>query len=100
MITFKQFLAEAGPMKDTDMVGDSTHPYSVKLLYKGKGRWPALRGEIYEKDVLIGTFNRGAVRDGHIPPIESKFRSSASKARFQDFSDSLSIEETIEALMP
>lgn len=96
--TFKQFLEGRG---DDEMVGDDSHPYSVKITHKGKDKkWPALKGDIYEKDVVIGTFSRGAVRDGHIPPILSKFGSSAAKARFEDFSDSLSIAETIEALMP
>lgn len=99
--TFKQFLlAEA---KSTHKDGDKVkpHDYSVKLLSVGKtGRFPALKGEIYEKDVLIGTFSRGATRDNFVPPIESKFRTDRAKARFEDFSDSLSIEETIEALLP
>jgi hypothetical protein len=103
--SFRKFLtmsleeAKGGPLKGDDIV--EPHDYSVKILHQGKDkRWPALKGEIYEKDVLIGTFSRGAVRDGYVPPIESKFRTSASKARFEDFSDSLSIEETIEALLP
>jgi|AntAceMinimDraft_6_1070360.scaffolds.fasta_scaffold75912_1 hypothetical protein len=76
------------------------HPYTTKLTYKAKkGTWPALRGELYEKDVLIGTFERKSVVDNIIPPITYKFRSDASLARFDDFSDSLSIEETIEALI-
>lgn len=93
-------LAEAkSTHKDGDMV--KPHDYSVKLLSVGKtGRFTALKGEIYEKDVLIGTFSRDATRGGYVPPIESKFRTERSKARFEDFSDSLSIEETIEALMP
>ena len=99
-ITFKQYLAEA---KNTHPDGDTVkpHSYSVKILTKGKDKkWPALKGEIYEKDVLIGTFSRGAVRDNFIPPIVSKFRTDKSKARFEDFADSSSIAETIEALLP
>jgi hypothetical protein len=85
--------------KDGDMV--KPHDYSVKLLSKGKDKkFPALKGEIYEKDVLIGTFSRGAVRDSFVPPIESKFRTARAKMRFDDFADSLSISETIEALLP
>ena len=77
------------------------HPYSIKLTHKGKDKtFPSLKGEIYEKDVLIGTFSRKAVVDGYVPPIEYKFRTDRAKARFDDFSDSLSIEETIEALLP
>lgn len=77
------------------------HPYSVKLTYKAKkGNFPALRGELYEHDVLIARFSRKAVVDHYVPPIEYKFYSEQSKARFSDFSDSLSIEETIEALIP
>lgn len=76
------------------------HPYTAKLTYKAKrGNFPALRGELYENDVLIGTFSRGPVVDHFVPPIEYKFRTEASKNRFDDFADSLSIEETIEALI-
>jgi len=77
------------------------HPYSVKLTYRAKkGNWPALKGEIYERDVMIGRFSRGAVVDGYVPPIEYKFLSDASRNRFDGFADCLSIEETIEALIP
>jgi len=97
-ITFKEYLMVEAPVKGSDKVEE--HPYSVKILYKGKGRWPKLKGEIYEHDVLIGTFSRDAVQGGYIHPIEYKFRTERSKARFDDFADSLSIEETIEALLP
>ena len=77
------------------------HPYTAKLTYKAKkGTWPALRGELFEKDMRIATFSRGPVVDHFVPPIEYKFGSEASKRRFDDFADSLSIEETIEALIP
>ena len=90
---------------DTSALGEAQlveeHPYSVKILYKGKDkRWPKLKGEIYEQDVLIGTFTRAAVQDGYVPPIEYKFRTDKAKARFDDFSGELSIPETIEALLP
>ena len=76
------------------------HPYSAKLTYKAMlGNFPAMRGEIYEHDVLIGTFKRGPTRAGYVPPIEHRFLSDASKYRFSDFADCLSIEETIEALL-
>ena len=92
------FEGKKGPSKKDDIV--KPHKYSVKLLSKGKGKWPALKGEIYEKDVMIGRFSRATVKDGYVPPIEYKFLSSQAKARFDDFADSLSIEETIEALLP
>lgn len=77
------------------------HPYSVKLTYRAKkGNWPALRGEIYERDVMIGRFSRRPVVDHYVPPIEYKFLSDASRNRFDDFADCLSIEESIEALIP
>lgn len=77
------------------------HPYSVKLTYRAKkGTFPALKGEIYERDIRIGTFSRGPVVDGFVPPIEYKFFSEASKNRFDGFSDCLTISETIEALIP
>lgn len=95
--TFKEWLMTEGE-RGSNMVDE--HPFSIKLLYKGKGRWPKLKGEIYEGDVLIGTFTRAAVQQGYIPPIEYKFRTERAKARFDDFADSNSIEETIEALLP
>jgi hypothetical protein len=77
------------------------HPYSVKLTYRAKkGNWPALKGEIYERDIMIGRFSRGPVVDGYVPPIEYRFLSDASRHRFDGFADCLSIEETIEALIP
>jgi len=81
------------------------HPFSVKLTYKAKkGNFPAMRGEIYERipkvgEVLIGTFSRGPTVDHFVPPITYKFRTDAARNRFDDFADSLSIEETIEALV-
>jgi hypothetical protein len=76
------------------------HPYSTKLTYKAKkGQFPAMRGELLENGIIIATFKRGATVDHFVPPIEYKFRSEASKYRFDDFADSLSIEETIEALI-
>lgn len=91
--------AKVSEAKGSKIVQD--HPFSVEILSKGKDKmWPALKGEIYEKDVLIGTFSRGAVRDGFVPPIKYKFRTEKAKSRFDDFADSLSIEETIEALLP
>lgn len=77
------------------------HPYSVKLTYRAKkGNFPALRGEIYERDIVIGRFSRGPVVDGYVPPIEYKFLSTQARNRFDDFANCLSIEETIEALIP
>ena len=76
------------------------HPYTAKLTYKSKrGMFPAMRGELYEGDVCIGTFKRGATADHFVPPIEYKFGSTAARNRFDDFADSLTIEETIEALV-
>ena len=95
--------AMAEYQKVSEAKGDMVkpHKYSVKVLEKGKtGKFPSLKGEIYEKDVLIGRFSRAATKDGFVPPIVSKFLSTQAKARFEDFSDSLSIEETIEALLP
>jgi hypothetical protein len=77
------------------------HPYSARITYKAKrGPWPAIAGELYEKDVLIAKFWRNGVRDGYVPPIEYRFLSEASKSRFDDFADCLSISESIEALIP
>jgi len=77
------------------------HPYKAVLTYKAKkGMFPAMRGEIYEGDIRIGTFKRGPTVDHFVPPIEHKFFSEAAKSRFSGFADCLSIEETIEAIIP
>jgi hypothetical protein len=76
------------------------HPYSAKLTYRAKrGRWPSLRGELYERDVMIGRFSRGPVEDHFVPPIECQFLSDAARNRFDNFADCLSIEESIDALL-
>lgn len=77
-----------------------SHPYRAEVTYHGVDpRWPVLKGQLWENDVCIGHFSRGAVRDGYIPPIEFKFYSTQARNRFDDFADCLSIEETIEALI-
>jgi hypothetical protein len=76
------------------------HPFSAKVLHKAKrGLFPALKGELYQKDVLIGTFKRDATVEGFVPPIQYKFRTEGAQRRFSDFADCLTIEETIEALL-
>ena len=76
------------------------HKFSAVLSYKAKkGMFPALRGQLLEGDVEIATFKRAPVADGYVPPIEYKFHSGRAQVRFDDFADSLSIEETIEALI-
>ena len=77
------------------------HRYSAQLSYKAKkGMFPAMRGKILEGDIEVGTFSRGPVCDGFVPPIVYKFHSTAAHIRFDDFADCLSIEETIEAILP
>ncbi len=76
------------------------HPYSVKLKQQGKGTFPSFKGDLYERDVIIARVSRGAVRDRFVPPIEYHFYSDASRNRFDNFADCLSIGESIEALLP
>ena len=59
-----------------------------------------MRGQIFERDVLIGTFKRGPVENHFVPPIEYKFYSTQSKHRFDDIADCLGTSEIIEALLP
>ena len=76
------------------------HPYKAVLSYKAKsGMFPALRGELLENDVIIAKFSRGPTKDHFVPPIEYKFLSDASRNRFDNFADCLSIEESIETLI-
>ena len=77
-----------------------TTTYTVKMLHVGKGIWPAMRGELYENDLMVATFKRGACVAGLVPEIETKFGSRAAMIRFDDFADSSSIAETVEALIP
>lgn len=75
--------------------------YSAKIIHKSaKGSFPAMRGYIIEGDTAIGVFNRHTTRDGFVPPFTYKFYSGAARDRFASFSDSLSVEETIEAILP
>lgn len=72
------------------------HPYKAVITMSGtRGK---ASGEIFEGEIQIGTFNRPAKQGHYIAPITYKFFSTASRARFEDFADCLTIEETIEAL--
>lgn len=73
------------------------HPFIAKITE----RFPrgGFKGELLEHDVIIATFKRGAVSRGFVSPIEVKFNSTQARARFEEFSDSLSIGETIEAVL-
>ena len=80
----------------------SANRYSVRLTYTSPrpGPWPKIAGKILEGNVWVGEFARAAPSGRWIPPITYKFFSQAARNRFDDFADSLSIEETIEALLP
>ncbi len=82
-------------------MGHMQHPYSAVITRKGRARlFPCIQGELYENDVLIAKFKRGAVKQGCVPDLEYRFLSTASRNRFQDFADCTSIAESIEALLP
>lgn len=71
------------------------HPYSITAVKRtATGRF--IYGELYEHDVMIACISRSAGPW----PYKAHFFSSQSEARFDDFCDSLSRSETIEALMP
>lgn len=57
-----------------------------------------VEGEIFQADILIGRFRRGAIRAGFVPPLSFRFFSDRARDRFDAFADSSSIAETIEAL--
>lgn len=73
------------------------HHFSAKVTSRSPRG--AIKGEILERGIIIGTFKRNAPTGGYIAPIESKFNTERCKARFDDFADCLSIGETIEAIM-
>jgi hypothetical protein len=77
------------------------HPYKVNLTHKAKtGLFPALKGELLENGIIIAKFSRGSTRNHFVPPITYKFLSDRARNRFDNFADCLSIEESIEALIP
>lgn len=76
------------------------HPYKALLSYKAKkGSFPAMRGHLYENDVIVASFKRAPVRDGFVPDLEVTFYSSQAQARFNNFADCLSIQESVLAVL-
>jgi hypothetical protein len=73
--------------------------YSAVLTKVNKDRHGSMRGQLFENGVLIATFARASMQGGWVQPITYKFRSDAARARFDDFANALTIEETIEALL-
>ena len=71
------------------------YTYDARVTYRGK--LGMVKGEVYENGYLIGTFQRHADCWGSTG-ITHTFYSERAKARFEDFCDSLSISETIEAM--
>ena len=75
------------------------HPYSVRIVHRAKkGPFPSFRAELLEHDVIVCRFKRESVKDGYVPPITFRFLSEMSQVRFLNFADSISIEESLEAL--
>jgi hypothetical protein len=73
------------------------HPYQAKVTYRGARG--ALRGDILEDGVVIAHWRRQAV-GRYVPPYEvTRWLSTQAKARWCGFCDSLSTEETIEAIL-
>lgn len=69
------------------------HPYRVvNILCDTKGR--VKRADLTENGIVIGI-----VTKGEIYPYKVRFLSTQARARFDDFADSLSIGEAIEALI-
>jgi len=69
-----------------------THPYTTQVTRNAKGY--IVKGELFENGLLVATFKRGATEVW----FKVKFFSSRAEARFDDFTDSLSRTETIEAI--
>jgi len=71
--------------------------YSVQIVSKNPARHSS-KGFILEDGIQIASFERKAATGPYINDMTLKFFTEASKARFCDFSDSLSMVETVEAL--
>jgi len=72
-------------------------PFSVKVTKQNKSRGN-VEGKIFEGDVLIATFKRKANEGNWIQELESKFLSEAARRRFDNYADSISVNELIECL--
>ncbi len=70
------------------------HPYSTKVITRSPRG--AIKGELYEGDLLVATFSKPA--SGWYWGVTIKFGSTAAKSRFDAFCDSLSMGETLEAI--
>lgn len=94
-------LARIGYNQIKDHMQYPTEPdTTIVVTHVGKDKqWPMLRGFLLERDVAIGTIPRPSRTKNFIPSITCKFFSDAARNRFDNFSDSLSIEETLEAIL-
>lgn len=73
--------------------------YKVKIVMSTpKGFRGKIHGNIYEGEEWIGSFDRNAPVDGFISPLKIKFFSPADEAKFEDWADSESKGEALEAL--
>lgn len=68
--------------------------YTTKVLTRSPRG--AIKGELYEGDVLVATFTKPA--GGWYHGTKVRFLSSAAASRFDSFCDSLSRSETLEAI--
>lgn len=68
--------------------------YSTKVITRSPRG--AIKGELYEGDLLVATFNKPA--SGWYWGVTIKFGSAAAKSRFDSFCNCLSMGETLEAL--
>lgn len=74
------------------------HPYALASVARSPlGR---ITADLTESGLVVARVRRPSVRGGYVAPFEAKWFSERAKARFEDFADSLSIEEAIEALLP
>lgn len=76
------------------------HPFSLEFTRKPNALWGAASGFILENGIRIASFRRPGPKGGYIAPIDYRFFSSQSAARFSDFTGELTVEETIEAIYP
>lgn len=68
--------------------------YTTKVISRSPRG--AIKGELYEGDVMIATFTKPAT--GWYYGVNIRFGSSTARSRFDDFCDSLTFGETLEAL--
>jgi len=72
--------------------------YTIQIIQTSKQRFGRATAFLLEDGIQIAKITRAGLQEGYIAETQFKFFTQGAEGRFQDFCDSLSMTETVEAL--